>query len=250
MNASGPCILQPHAAVGDDVHPPQSVQRDDVKLTDGLVVARRIARCHDHPAGGDPMTAEGLILQKLQHGGSQRLGHTVDLIDEEDALFMSRALHAVVNRGDDFTEGIFRNGNLAQFVISPLFNAGQTHRALAGVVSHGVGNQSYVFLRGDLFHDGGLADTGWAHEKNGPLAQKGEDIAPLGIFAVIGPQGSGNLDFSFFDIHIVTLSVIPLCPPPASAPRAEPDPWFRTPAERQRQPRSPVSPGARSRRRR
>ena len=80
----------------DALHP---VQRHHVKVPDGLVILRRIACRHDQPALRQPLVAEGLALQKLQHHGSQRLADAVDLIQEEDALPQARPLHQLIYGG-------------------------------------------------------------------------------------------------------------------------------------------------------
>ena len=65
------------------------------------------------------MISESLILQKLQHGRSQRLGNAVDLIDEEKSLGESCVFDLIVDRRDDLTHGIFRHMDILP-TVSPL----------------------------------------------------------------------------------------------------------------------------------
>ena len=62
------------------------VQGHNIEFPDRPVVLRGIARCHDHVSVRHSVVSEGLVLQELEHGGCQRLGHTVDLIQEKDPL--------------------------------------------------------------------------------------------------------------------------------------------------------------------
>ena len=73
-----------------------------VKFPHGFVVFRRISRCYDHPSGRQLLIAEGLALQELQHHRRERLGNTVDLIEEQNALFdavrsISRYTEAIIS---------------------------------------------------------------------------------------------------------------------------------------------------------
>lgn len=76
----------------------------------GAVIAGTLAQQADYylkfwPGLGelpiDPMAAEGLALQELQHGGRQCLGHAVDLVDKQNPLLQSRGLNLVVDGGHD-----------------------------------------------------------------------------------------------------------------------------------------------------
>ena len=132
------------------------------------------------------MISKGFVLQELEHGGRQRLGNAVDLIQKKDALPGSRFLHSPIHSANDFTHGIFRHGKMFAAVI-PFQNPGQAHRALPGVVGHGVGNQRELFLPCNLLHNGGLSHTGRPHQQQGPLAHRWVEIVPLLILAQIRP---------------------------------------------------------------
>ena len=80
-------VIFPYLQVGLNVHPTDTVQRDDIEIADGFVILRRVACRHDDPAGRHCLVAEGLALQELQHGGGQRLGNAVDLVDEEEDVY-------------------------------------------------------------------------------------------------------------------------------------------------------------------
>ena len=87
MDVGGAGVVLPHGQVRFNVHAAHTVQRNDIEIADRFIVLRRVAGRHDHPAGRHGLIAEGLALQKLQHGGCQCFGDTVDLVDEQDAFF-------------------------------------------------------------------------------------------------------------------------------------------------------------------
>ena len=126
------------------------------------------------------MTAEGLALQKLQHGGRQGFGHAVDLVQEQNPRFQSGALHGLVDAGDDLAHGV-----LGQLVLLSVkhasLDAGQANGALAGVMGHGVGHDADAALLGGLVGDGGLADARRAHEQQGTLCHLRDGQVPEGV---------------------------------------------------------------------
>ncbi len=165
---SAPGVVLPHGVVLLHVDALDPVQRHHVKVPDGLVVLRRVAGGHDGPTLRQGLVAEGLALEELEHHGRQRLGDAVDLVEEEDALPQSRALHQLIDGGEDLAHGVLCNGVFLA-AVGPLFDEGQADGALPGVVGDGVGHQAHPRLGGDLGHDLGLADARRAHEQNGPL---------------------------------------------------------------------------------
>ena len=102
-----------------DVDPAQPVQGHDVEIPHGFIVLGRIARGHDDKAVRDPVGAEGLVLEKLQHGRRQRLGDAVDLIQKKDALLHARGLDLVIHGRDDLAHRILGDGVLPSPVDLP-----------------------------------------------------------------------------------------------------------------------------------
>ena len=81
------CVLFPDIIVHIHINLLNTVECHHIKITDRLIIFRRIASCHDDPAFRDLLIAEHLTLQELQHRRCQRLGHTVDLINEQNSFF-------------------------------------------------------------------------------------------------------------------------------------------------------------------
>ena len=200
VDVSCPGVVLPHRQVGLNVHAAHTVEGDDVKVPDGFVVLRRVACCHDDPARRHSLVAEGLALQKLQHGGRQRLGHTVDLVDEQDALRKAGGLHFGVDAGDDLAHGVLGHRDVLVAVVA-LPDKGQTHGALAGVMGDGIGHQCHPALSGHLLHHLGLTDARRPHEQDGPLSDGRDGVFAQGILGKVGLDGVFDLFFGAFDVH-------------------------------------------------
>ena len=182
-----------------------TVQRDHVKITHGLIVFRGIAGCDDDPPFRHLLVAEGLLLQELQHGRRKGLGHTVDLVNEQDPFLLAGQFHSVIHRSNDLAHGIFRH------LISPsavflLRNKRKTHRALPGVMGDRIRDQRQVTLRSDLLHDLRLADPGRAHQKHRPLPDLRNPVITELILLKIGRDSVHDLLFCPSDIHSQTSS--------------------------------------------
>lgn len=195
-----PGILFPDGKVGLYIDAADTVQCDDIKIAYGFVIFRWISGSYDQPALGDAMAAEGFILQQLQHDRRQRLGHTVNLVDKEDADGAAGGFHTVVDGGHDFAHGVFRH-RVSSAAVGLLFQSGQPDGALAGMVGHGIGNQSYRFLPGDLSHDGGFADSGRADQQDGPLLGDGNGQDPVIIGGGVGLESPFDFCFCFLYVH-------------------------------------------------
>ena len=165
-------IFLPHIVVRLHIDALQAVPGDDIKFPDGIVVLRRVARCHHNPTVRHPMPAEDLVLQKLQHGRSQSLGHTVDLIKEQNALFQPRTLHHIIDGCDDLRHGILGHAVL-HTTVDLLLDKRQTQSALSGMMGHGIADKAHPKFCRHLLHNGSLTDTGRAHQKDGPLPLDG-----------------------------------------------------------------------------
>ena len=173
-------VLLPNGVVRLQIYPTHPVQGHNVKVPHRTVILRRVTRRHHDPALRQLVTAEGLALQKLQHGRCQRLGDAVDLVQEQDAGFQPGALHGLVDAGDDLAHGVL--GQLVLLAIEHAgLDAGQADGALAGVVGHGVGHDADAALLGGLVGDGGLADARRAHEQQGTLCHLRDGQVPEGV---------------------------------------------------------------------
>ena len=175
MNVLPVRILLPHLKIRLYRDLFDAVQGHYVKLPDGFIVFRRISRGCDDPAFRHLMAAEGLALQKLQHGGSQGLGHTVDLIDKQNPLFKPRIPDPVVNRRHDLAHGI-----LCYRIFLPsidlMFNKRQTHGALSCMMSNGIGHQAQLTFPGNLLHDLCLSHSRRPDQKHRSLPDGGDHI--------------------------------------------------------------------------
>ena len=196
----GAGVVLPDAQLRLNVDAPHAVQRDKVKLPHALVVLRRITRGHNDPAARHSLVAEGLALQKLQHRGGQRLADAVDLVDEQDAVFLAGALHGGVDAGDDLAHRVLGHAAGAPAVV-PLPDERQADGALAGVVGDGVGHQRNVALLRDLLHDLGLADARRAHQQNGALPHGGDQRAANVVRGKVRLHGALNFLFGTLNIH-------------------------------------------------
>ena len=161
-------ILFPHREIRFHIDLSYTVQSDHIELADRLVVLRRIACRHDDPPPGHLLITEGLVLQELEHGGGQRLGYAVDLIDKEDSLLHACLLHLLIHGRNDLAHGIFchRISTAAIFLFP---DKGQSHGTLSRVVGNSISYKADLHLLRDLLHDLGLTDTRRPHEQHRPL---------------------------------------------------------------------------------
>ena len=208
-------VLLPNPEVRLHVYPPQPVPGDHVKIAGGVVVFRGVAGGDHHPPLGDGVAAKDLVLQKLQHGGGQCFGNAVDFVQKENPLLPAGLLHHVVNRGDNFAHGVFRNA--AGFSAVALFQDDrQADGALPGVVGHGMGHKADAQLLGHLLHNGGFANPRRPHQAEGPLPGQGDGILPLAVAGQVGLDGADDLLLGFLDVH----GLIPRRPAGRPLPRA------------------------------
>ena len=106
MDAASVRVLLPHTEILFDVDFFNAIERYHVKFSHGFVVFRRISGRYDHPSGRQLLVAEGLALQELQHHRRERLGNTVDLIEEQNAFFYACAFHFAVHRSDNLAHRV------------------------------------------------------------------------------------------------------------------------------------------------
>ena len=222
-----PGVVQPDGKIRLHIDLPHPVQCHHIEFPDGFVVFRRIACRRHHPSLRQSMGAEGLVLQKLQHGGRQCLGDTVDLVQKQDSLPVPRSFHGIVHRGNDLTHGIFRHSH-RRTAVGFFHDFRQAHGALPGVVGHSIGHQLHAALGRRLFHNGSLSDTRRAHQQQRTLLHRREAVRPLLILLEICPHGMHDFflrllnihSFSYNNRHLPHLGTSSGCPEPCSSTKA------------------------------
>ena len=161
-------VFLPHIVVRLHINALQPIPCNNIEFPDRVVIFRRIT-CSDHnPAVGYTVPSEYLVLQKLQHGRGQGFRHTVDLVQEQNTLSETGALHHVIDRSNNLGHGVLGH-TIFHTAVDLLLDKWQTKRALPGVVGHGITDETHTQFFCHLFHDGSLANAGRAHQKNGPL---------------------------------------------------------------------------------
>ena len=202
-------VLFPHAVIRfhhDFLH---TVQSYDIEFSHGFIVFRRISGGGDNPSFGDLVFAESLILEELEHRRRQRLGHTVDLIQEENTFRKTGLLHKLIHRGDNFTHRIFRDHIFPAFV-SPRFDLRQTDSALTGVMSHRIRDETDTQFLRNLFHDRCLSDARIPDQQDRSLPDPADAILTEFILHQIRCDRTLYFVFCFFYIHISTSCMISL----------------------------------------
>ena len=192
-------VLLPHREVLFDIDPLDAVQRHDVKIPHGLIVLGRVSCCDDDKTVRNLVIAEHLVLQKLQHGGRQRLRDAVDLVKEKDAFRNTGQLDLVVDRGHDLTHCVLGYRVLLSAVF--LFGyKGEADGALPCVMGDRIGDQADPALLRHLLHNGSLADAGRSHEKDRPLPLRRDLIGACLVLLQIGPDCIDHFLLSFLDV--------------------------------------------------
>ena len=150
------------------------------------------------------MISESLILQKLQHGRSQRLGNAVDLIDEEKSLGESCVFDLIVDRRDDLTHGIFRHMDILP-TVSLLRDKRETDSTLSRMVCDRVGDETDPALPRHLLHDLGLSDSWRTDEQHRALPHGRDLVFPVCVLRQIHLYRIFNFLFCTLDVHIFLL---------------------------------------------
>ena len=194
-------ILLPYRKIRRDIDPLHAVQRNDIKVADRPVILGRIARRDKDESFRHSVRPEHLVLQELEHCRCEGLGHTVDLVEEQDAFPDPRALDLVIDGGDDLAHRIFRDRVLFSPIALPC-DEGKTDRTLPRVVRDRVGDEIYVHFLRDLPHDGCLADPGRSDEEDRPLPLRRDHIGAELVLLQVGADGAYDFFFCCFDIHV------------------------------------------------
>ena len=181
-----------------------AVQGRNIEFPHGFIVFRRVSCRHDDPAIRDLMISESLILQKLQHGRSQRLGNAVDLIDEEKSLGESCVLDLIVDRRNDLAHGIFRHMDILP-AVSLLRDKRETDGTLSRMVRDRVGDETDSALPRHLLHDLGLSDSWRTDEQHRALPHGRDLVFPVCVLRQIHLYRIFNFLFCTLDVHIFLL---------------------------------------------
>ena len=207
-------VFLPDGQIRLNVNAAHTIQRHEVKIPHALVVLRRVARCHNDPACRDGLIAEGFALKELQHGRSQRFGHTVDFVNEKNSVFHPGLLHLFIDACDDFTHRVLRHAAVLA-VIAALTDKRKPHGALSCMVGDCVGHERDAAFLCNLLHNLGFANARRAHQQNGTLTDGRNQRFTGVVHRKIGFDGLLNLLFGSFDIH---RKALPLITAPAAPP--------------------------------
>ena len=223
----------------------QTVHGYDIKLTDGTVKLRRVSCGCNHPALRNLVFSKGFVLQKLQHGRSQCLRHTVDLIQKQNSLCFSRHFHGFVYRCHDLTHGVFRYVKLCSAIVF-VTDKRQAKRTLSCVMRHGIGHQCDIHLLCDLLHNSSFSDTRRAKQKYRSLTFNRNAVISVLIFHQINANGLFNLFLCFLYIHVCLSSICNsfkshLHPTPTESPRSAPPGCCSLPVRTQTPSDNPAS---------
>ncbi len=194
-------IILPDLQIRFHIQCPHPVRRRHIQLPDRAVVRFGISRRHDDPSLRDPVISEHLVLEKLQHGGSQRLRHTVDLINKKDPLPISRALFIFIDGAYDLAHGVFRHG-IFRIPESLCHQLRQPHRALSRMVGDGICHQPGPALLRCLLHDRRLADPRRPHQKHRSLTHRRDPPASSVILRRIRAYGAYDLFLCLPYVHL------------------------------------------------
>ena len=82
MHARSQGICLPCAVIWVDVYPLQAIPRRNVKIMRAAIEFRRIAGSDNHPAFGNRMTTEYLVLKELQNRGRKCFGDAVNFVQK------------------------------------------------------------------------------------------------------------------------------------------------------------------------
>ena len=198
-------VFLPDRHVRLDVDAPHAVEHGRVELARRAVVLGRVARAYDDPSVREPVHAECLELQELQHGGCERLAHAVDLVEEQDALVDAALLACAVHGRDDLGHRVVRHAVLAPIELL-LRDEGQAERALARVVRDGIRDEVDVHLAGDLRDDGGLAHARGAEHDEGPLHALRHARQSAVVFREVCAHRAADLLFRLLYVHALVRS--------------------------------------------
>ena len=200
VNAVHPRVFFPDAEIGLHVEPLHTVKGHDIEVTDRAIVLRRIAGGNDDESFRHPMGSECLILQELQHRRCERFGNAVDLIEKKDSLGHAAALDLIIDRRDDLTHRVLRDGVFFPAVI-PFCDERKADRALACVMRNGVRNETDTEFFCDLSHDCGLPDAGSSYHEDRALALGGYQGRAGLVLGEIGFDRVYNFLFCFLYVH-------------------------------------------------
>ena len=210
MDISLQRVFLPCVVVGLDIDLLESVECDDVKIPDGVVVFRRVSGACDDPAVRNAVSSEYLVLKELEHQRRQGLRHAVDLVEEEDALLHSGLFHELVYGRDDLAHRVLGDIVLLTVVDLVAYER-KSDGALPRVMGHGIRNDADAELCGYLLHYSGLAYPRRSDQKDRSLLLDRDGVCPELILREIRFDCISYLCLGFADVHCLLLrSVVQL----------------------------------------
>ena len=194
------CILFPDIQIRFYIDTLYTVKCHNVKFSGRFVVFDRISGGYDDPSRRNRMSAEGLILKKLQHSRNQCFGDAVDLINKKNAFTAAGLFDLFVNGSNDLTHRIFCDRIL--FSLKLLFyDDGKSDSTLSCVVCDRIRDKTDRTFFCGLFHDCGLANTRRTDQKDWTLTDSRHKIMTSGIFSCVDLYCMKKFLFCFFYIH-------------------------------------------------
>ena len=193
-------IFFPYIKIRFNINPFDTIQGDDVKFSGRFVIFNRISGCSDDPAGRNGMGTKRFILQKLQHCWNQSFRNTVDLVDKKNSFLASGLFDFFINRGNDFTHGVFCYGIFSALEVL-FYDYGQSDSTLASMMGDRVGDKVDSTFSGSLFHDRCFSDTGRTDQEERTLTDSRHKKAAFCVFVCINLYGMEKFLFCIFDIH-------------------------------------------------
>ena len=164
MDACFVCIFLPDIKILLDIDLLDTVERDDIKIPDRLVVLRRVAGGHNDETFWHVVGAECFVLKELKHGRRERLGDAVYLVKEQNPFLHAAKLYLIIDGCDDFRHSVLSDRVFFAAVIALAYKR-QTDRALPRVMRDRVRDQVDAHILRRLLHDRGLADSGRSDKK-------------------------------------------------------------------------------------
>ena len=205
MNIFFECIFFPDTIIRFYCDLLDTIQCNNIKITDGFVVFRWITCCYDHPAFWNFMISKSFALQKLQHRRSQCLWNTVNLIDKQNSFSKSGFSHTVINARHNLTHRVLCRWIFPASIFF-LRDKWKTDRTLSGVMCDRISDQCHTTLSSCLFHDLCLSDSRCSQKKYRSLMYPWYHIFIILVFQKIRLYSIYDFLFCLFNIHNALLS--------------------------------------------
>ena len=146
------------------------------------------------------MPSKDLVLQKLQHGRSKRLRHTVDLVEKQDALLDTGLFHDLINGGYNLAHRVLGNVKF-HALVALVRDKRKSKRRLSGMMCHGIADKCDAKLLRNLLHNGCLSDTWRTKQKDRSLPHDRDAVLTIFIFFEIQLYRIFDMLLCLLDIH-------------------------------------------------